>query len=91
MKFSITSKVLTLLGNTFIGTPASLRMPDDFYSEKGDRYVPSSQAMLDPKVQRERIATDAFRRMLALRVGILASLAVASLSGVTYLLIGFVK
>jgi hypothetical protein len=58
---SPTSKVLHRLGCFFIGTPASLSMPRDFYREKGDRDMPTAKEIMEHKVQRDRVAVNTYR------------------------------
>ena len=79
MNRSFSSALLHRLGCLVIGTPASLSMPDDFYSVQGDRSEPV-QGISTFKGQRFALTVDAFRRRLTMRVAVLA--AVASLAAV---------
>lgn len=82
---SLTSKALHRLGCFFIGTPESMRMPPDFYVEKGDRQVPTVGEMQQFVTQRNRLMVDAVRRGLLVRLGILTS--VAAVAGALALLL----
>ena len=77
---SLTSKVLHRLGCFFIGTPESMRMPPDFYFEKGDRQVPTVAEMQQFVTQRNRLMVDAVRRGLLVRLGILTSVATVAIA-----------
>lgn len=77
---SLTSKALHRLGCFFIGTPESMRMPPDFYFEKGDRQVPTVPEMQQFVTQRNRLMVDAVRRGLLVRLGILTSVAAVAVS-----------
>jgi hypothetical protein len=89
-KFSLTSKALNLLGSFFIGTPESLKMPPDFFAEKGDRAVPTVSGMQQFKTQRDRLTIDAVRRGLFLRVGVLTTIASLALAMGSLFIVGTV-
>jgi hypothetical protein len=77
-KLSLSSRVLDLLGQTFIASTARLKMPTDFYLVPGDRLLPSSAEYTKPNTRPQRIAVDAFRRRLLIGVALGASIAAAS-------------
>lgn len=73
MKLSFTSRLLDLVGRTLIGTPADLRMPEDFYFLPGDRALLTSGDVDRQKLVTGRIGIDTFRRLLLTRVAVASS------------------
>lgn len=81
---SPTSKVLHRLGCLIIGTPKSLQVDPDFYREKGDRDLPTAKEIQEHKVQRNRVAQDAYRRDVTARIGWLTCFAAIAVCLVGY-------
>jgi hypothetical protein len=77
LKLSLSSRALDLVGRTLIASPASLKMPADFYHLPGDRVLPSSAEYAQAKTRPQRIAVDAFRRRLLVGVALGSSAAAA--------------
>lgn len=66
---SLTSKVLHRLGSLFIGTPESLGMPADFYTDVGDREQPLQNDIRKREVMGAKLLTNVFRLAQTYRVG----------------------
>jgi hypothetical protein len=84
---SLRSRVLHYLGCLFIGTPASMHMPHDFYYIEADRDFPAP-GELDWKSQRQRIFVDGFRRALTQKVAVYTCVGALAISVVGLLLNG---
>jgi hypothetical protein len=76
------------MGCLFIGTPQSMRMPPDFYFEKGDRKPPLEGEIYMHPVQRDRVAVDSFRRLLTQRVAWLSAIASLAICFAGYSVLG---
>lgn len=85
---SPTSKILHRLGCLLVGTPESMRMPPDFYFEKGDRKKPLEGEISLHPVQRDRVAVDSFRRLLTQRVAWLSAFASLAICCAGYSVLG---
>ena len=68
LKLSLTSRLLDVLGRTFIGASSDLRVLPDFYYLPGDRWPGNAENFKDAAFVRQRITVNYFRRNLFVRV-----------------------